>query len=87
MKLKEYQTKPILNELRTFNYQTKVNGQETTVNVELFPASMLDIANKIFLQKQGDLKADEIMEDYKDGTYTAQAVADVIKNFHVQSPK
>ena len=87
MKLKEYQTKPILNELRTFNYQTKVNGQETTVNVELFPASMLDIANKIFLQKQGDLKADEIMEDYKKGTYTAQAVADVIKNFHVQKWK
>ena len=87
MKLKEYQTKPILNELRTFNYQTKVGGQETTVNVELFPASMLDIANKIFLQKQGDLKADEIMEDYKDGTYTAQAVADVIKNFHVQKWK
>lgn len=87
MKLREYQTKPILNELRTFTYQTKVNGQETTVNVELFPASMLDIANKIFLQKQGDLKADEIMEDYKDGTYTAQAVADVIKNFHVQKWK
>lgn len=87
MKLKEYQTKPILNELRVFSYQTKVNGQETTVNVELFPASMLDIANKIFLQKQGDLKADDIMEDYREGTYTAQAVADVIKNFHVQKWK
>ena len=87
MKLREYQTKPILNELRTFNYQTKVGGQETTVNVELFPASMLDIANKIFLQKQGDLKADEIMEDYREGTYTAQMVADVIKNFHVQKWK
>lgn len=87
MKLREYQTKPILNELRIFSYQTKVNGQETTVNVELFPASMLDIANKIFLQKQGDLKADEIMEDYKEGTYTAQAVADVIKNFHIQKWK
>ena len=87
MKLREYQTKPILNELRTFNYQTKVGGQETTVNVELFPASMLDIANKIFLQKQGDLKADEIMEDYREGTYTAQAVADVIKNFHIQKWK
>ena len=87
MKLREYQTKPILNELRIFSYQTKVNGQETTVNVELFPASMLDIANKIFLQKQGDLKADEIMEDYKEGTYTAQMVADVIKNFHVQKWK
>lgn len=87
MKLREYQTKPILNELRTFNYQTKVDGEEVTVNVELFPASMLDIANKIFLQKQGDLKADEIMEDYKDGTYTAQAVADVIKKFHVQKWK
>lgn len=87
MKLREYQTKPILNELRIFSYQTKVNGQETTVNVELFPAFMLDIANKIFLQKQGDLKADEIMEDYREGTYTAQMVADVIKNFHIQKWK
>ena len=87
MKLKEYQTKPILNELRVFSYQTKVDGQETTVNVELFPASMLEIANKIFIQKQGDLKADEIMEDYREGTYTAQMVADVIKNFHVQKWK
>ena len=87
MRLRDYQTKPILNELRTFNYQTKVNGQETTVNVELFPASMLDIANKIFLQKQGDLKADELMEDYREGTYTAQMVADVIKAFHVQKWK
>ena len=87
MKLREYQTKPILNELRNFSYQTKVNGEEVIVNVELFPASMLDIANKIFLQKQGDLKADELMEDYRVGTYTAQAVADVIKNFHVQKWK
>lgn len=87
MKLREYQTKPILNELRIFSYQTKVGGQETTVNVELFPAYMLDIANKIFLQKQGDLKADEIMEDYREGTYTAQMVADVIKNFHIQKWK
>ena len=87
MRLRDYQTAPILNELRTFNYQTKVDGEEVTVNVELFPASMLGIANKIFLQKQGDLKADEIMEDYKDGTYTAQAVADVIKQFHIQKWK
>lgn len=87
MKLNEYDTKSILGYLRTFTYETEVSGQSTTVNVELFPASMLDIANKIFLQKQGDLKADDIMEDYKDGTYTAQAVADVIKSFHVQKWK
>lgn len=87
MKLKEYDTKSILGYLREFSYETEVAGQSTTVNVELFPASMLDIANKIFLQKQGELKADEIMEDYKDGTYTAQAVADVIKKFHVQKWK
>lgn len=87
MKLKEFDTKSILGYLREFSYETEVSGQSTTVNVELFPASMLDIANKIFLQKQGELKADEIMEDYKDGTYTAQAVADVIKKFHVQKWK
>lgn len=87
MKLREYQTKPILNELRNFSYQTKVNGQETTVNVELFPASMLDIANKIFLQKQGDLRADDIMNDYQDGEVTAANIADIIKTTHIQKWK
>jgi len=87
MKLREYQTKPILNELRIFSYQTKVNEQETTVNVELFPASMLDIANKIFLQKQGDLRVDDIMNDYQDGEVTAVDIADIIKTTHVQKWK
>ena len=87
MKLREFQTAPILNELRTFNYQTKVEGEEVTVNVELFPASMLGIANKIFLQKQGDLRADDIMNDYQDGEVTAANIADIIKNTHVQKWK
>lgn len=87
MRLRDYQTAPILNELRTFNYQTKVEGQEVTVNVELFPASMLTIANKIFLQKQGDLKADDIMSDYKKGEVTAADIAGIIKTTHVQKWK
>ena len=87
MKLREFQTTPILNELRTFNYQTKVDGEEVTVNVELFPASMLDIANKIFLQKQGDLKADEIMAEYLEGEVTAADIAGIIKTTHVQKWK
>ena len=87
MRLRDYQTAPILNELRTFNYQTKVDGEEVTVNVELFPASMLGIANKIFLQKQGDLRADDIMNDYQDGEVTAANIADIIKTTHVQKWK
>ena len=87
MKLREFQTAPILNELRTFKYQTKVNGEEVTVNVELFPASMLGIANKIFLQKQGDLRADDIMNDYQDGEVTAADIAGIIKTTHVQKWK
>lgn len=87
MRLRDYQTTPILNELRTFTYQTKVNDEEVTVNVELFPASMLDIANKIFLQKQGDLKADDIMNDYKKGEVTAADIAGIIKTTHVQKWK
>lgn len=87
MKLREFQTAPILNELRIFNYQTKVDGEEVTVNVELFPASMLTIANKIFLQKQGDLRVDDIMNDYQDGEVTAANIADIIKTTHVQKWK
>ena len=87
MRLRDYQTAPILNELRAFKYQTKVNGEEVTVNVELFPASMLGIANKIFLQKQGDLRVDDIMNDYQDGEVTAANIADIIKNTHVQKWK
>lgn len=87
MRLRDYQTAPILNELRTFNYQTKVDGQEVTVNVELFPASMLGIANKIFLQKQGDLRADEIMAEYLEGEVTAADIAGIIKTTHVQKWK
>lgn len=87
MKLREFQTAPILNELRTFTYQTKVNGEDTTVNVELFPASMLTIANKIFLQKQGDLRVDDIMNDYRDGEVTAADIAGIIKTTHIQKWK
>lgn len=87
MRLRDYQTTPILNELRTFNYQTKVEGQEVTVNVELFPVSMLGIANKIFLQKQGDLRADEIMAEYLEGEVTAADIAGIIKTTHVQKWK
>lgn len=87
MRLRDYQTAPILNELRTFNYQTKVEGEEVTVNVELFPASMLGIANKIFLQKQGDLRADDIMNNYQDGEVTAADIAGIIKTTHVQKWK
>lgn len=87
MRLREFQTAPILNELRTFNYQTKVEGEEVTVNVELFPASMLGIANKIFLQKQGDLRADEIMAEYLEGEVTAADIAGIIKTTHVQKWK
>ena len=87
MKLREFQTTPILNELRTFDYQTKVDGEEVTVNVELFPASMLGIANKIFLQKQGDLRADEIMAEYLEGEVTAADIAGIIKTTHVQKWK
>lgn len=87
MRLRDYQTAPILNELRTFNYQTKVDGQEVTVNVELFPSSMLGIANKIFLQKQGDLRADEIMAEYLEGEISAADIAGIIKTTHVQKWK
>lgn len=87
MRLREFQTAPILNELRTFNYQTKVEGEEVTVNVELFPASMLGIANAIFLQKQGDLRADEIMAEYLEGKVTAADIAGIIKTTHVQKWK
>lgn len=87
MKLRQFQTTPIINELRTFSYKTLVEGEEITVNVELFPDTMSEMANRLFLQREGDLQADDILKDYKAGIISASDIAGIIKATHIEKWK
>ena len=78
MKVRETDTESILANLRTFSYTTVEDGETVTKNVELFSSSQTPIANKLFLQLQGDLRADDILQDYKDGDISAEDLAGMI---------
>lgn len=78
MKVRETDTESILSNLRTFSYTTVEDGETVTKNVELFSSSQTPIANKMFLQLQGDLRADDILQEYKDGDITAEDLAGMI---------
>lgn len=78
MKVRETDTESILANLRTFSYTTVEDGETVTKNVELFSSSQTPIANKLFLQLQGDLRADDILQEYKDGDISAEDLAGMI---------
>lgn len=78
MKVRETNTESILANLRTFSYTTVEDGETVTKNVELFTSSQTPIANKLFLQLQGDLRADDILQEYKDGDISAEDLAGMI---------
>lgn len=78
MKVRETDTESILSNLRTFSYTTVEDGETVTKNVELFSSSQTPIANKLFLQLQGDLRADDILQEYKDGDISAEDLAGMI---------
>lgn len=78
MKVRETNTESILDNLRTFSYTTVEDGETVTKNVELFSSSQTPIANKLFLQLQGDLRADDILQEYKDGDISAEDLAGMI---------
>lgn len=78
MKVRETDTESILANLRTFSYTTVEDGETITKNVELFSSSQTPIANKLFLQLQGDLRADDILKEYKDGDISAEDLAGMI---------
>lgn len=82
--VKEYDIESLIDLLRTFSYQTEVDGESVTVNVELFPHSMTSIATKFFLQEQGERLADKILEEYGEEYITATELSDMIKTICVQ---
>lgn len=78
MRLSKFNTADVLDNLRTFSYTETVDGETVTKNVTLFPSSQTPMVNRLFLQSQGRLRADDIMFDYKRGDITAETLAGVI---------
>ena len=84
MVVRQYNIEALLSVLRTFTYTTVVDGEEVTVNAEVFTESQVPIATKIFLQEYGSRVADDILADYKKGTVTAAELGGIIKTLCVQ---
>lgn len=78
MRLSKYETAAILANLRTFTYTTKENGEDVTKTVTLWPTEKTALVNRFFLQYEGGLKADDIMDAYKKGDVSAADVAEMI---------
>lgn len=84
MRLNECDMESIIDLLRNFTYETDIDGETVTVNVELFPHSKTHQVTLFFNQKKGTLVADTIMEQYKKGDVSAQDIADYVKLVCVQ---
>lgn len=82
--VRQFDIESLLSVLRTFTYITMVDGEEVTVNAEVFTESQIPIATKIFLQEYGSRVADDILDDYKKGVITAAELGDIIKALCVQ---
>lgn len=78
MRLSKYNTEAIISNLRTFSYTTTENGETVTKTVNLFPANKVALVNRFFLQYKGSLKADDIMDAYKDGDVSAADLSEMI---------
>lgn len=78
MRLSKYETAAILDNLRTFTYTTKEDGEDVTKTVTLWPTEKTALVNRFFLQYEGGLKADDIMDAYKKGDVSAADVASMI---------
>lgn len=84
MTVNQYNIEALLSVLRTFTYTTVVDGEEVTVNAEVFTESQIPIATKIFLQEYGSRVADDILDEYKKGGVSAAELGDMIKTLCVQ---
>lgn len=82
MKISHFDMREILLKLRTFTYTRNYNGEEETVNVELFPLAQIDSAIKIYLQRYGNLMADDIMFDYEKDWISAQEIANILQTIY-----
>lgn len=78
MRLSKYNTEDIIRNLRTFSYTTKEDGETVTKNVTLFSDAQAPLVNRFFLQYKGSLKADDIMDAYKDGDISASDLASMV---------
>lgn len=82
MKISHFNMRDILLKLRNFTYIRKYNGEEETVNVELFPLNQIDSAIKIYNQRYGNLSADDIMFDYEKDFISAQEIANILQTIY-----
>lgn len=82
MKISHFNMRDILLKLRTFTYTRNYNGEEETVNVELFPLAQIDSATKIYFQRYGNLSADDIMFDYEKNWISAQEIANILQTIY-----
>lgn len=82
MKLREYNIDDIIADLRILTYTETIDDTPTTVTVELWPSSANSMAVKIFKSLKGELMADDIMEEYKDGDWTHTDISNMIKTLH-----
>lgn len=69
----------IFDKLRVFNYTTIVDGENITVNAELYPTSETDFIVRYFVQKYGTLKISELLADYNDGAFSADDLSNLTK--------
>lgn len=82
MKISHFNMRDILLKLRNFTYTRNYNGEEETVNVELFPLNQIDAAIKIYFQRYGNLSADDIMFDYEKDYISAQEIANILQTIY-----
>lgn len=82
MKISHFNMRDILLKLRNFTYTRNYNGEEETVNVELFPLNQIDSATKIYFQRYGNLSADDIMFDYEKDYISSQEIASILQTIY-----
>ena len=80
MKISDINLLDLFTALKTFSFKHVVNGEETTVDVNLWPDDQNAAMYKIFNLYYGSLKADELAEDIKNGDLTIATAAAVLKN-------
>ena len=80
MKISDINLLDLFTALKAFSFKHVVNGEETTVEVNLWPDAQNAAMYKIFNLYYGSLKADELAEDIHNGDLTIATAAAVLKN-------
>lgn len=80
MKIRDINLLNLFTALKTFNFKHVVNGEETTVNVVLWPDEQNAAMYKVFNLYYGSLKADEFAKDINNEVISIATAANVLKN-------